>query len=221
MGGQRDADAVHRGRRTEQGGRGPGGRDGRDAPRSAKAAAASAARQGSGSIEHPRQLTQATPLVVAFEPWTGLTAGSTGLTPDVIAYHQPGHQVSKQYAELWTTMIAGLPAAATCCCSPACAARRATTVLVNLAVTSALQTKRRTAIIDPADAAARPGRTLGDQTRDGAARRDRRAGCPGTDRGQDAGTVAARLADGAARSDVTLTTEAALAAWAGCASASK
>ena len=25
-------------------------------------------------------LTQATPLVVAFEPWTGLTAGSTGLT---------------------------------------------------------------------------------------------------------------------------------------------
>ena len=85
------------------------------------------------------------------------------MTPDVIAYHQPGHQVSKQYAELWTTMIAGLPAAATCCCSPARPHVGATTVLVNLAVTSALQTKRRTAIIDPADAAARPGRTLGDQ----------------------------------------------------------
>ena len=95
------------------------------------------------------QLTQATPLVVAFEPWTGLTAGSTGLTPDVIAYHQPGHQVSKQYAELWTTMIAGLPGGSHVLLLAGVRPHvGATTVLVNLAVTSALQTKRRTAIID-------------------------------------------------------------------------
>lgn len=96
------------------------------------------------------QLTQAKPLVVAFEPWTGPAAGSTGLAPEIIAYHQPGHQISKQYTELWSTMMAGLPGPGSqvLLLTGLRPQVGTTTVLVNLAVTGALQAKRRTAIID-------------------------------------------------------------------------
>lgn len=95
------------------------------------------------------QLTQAKPLTVAFEPWTGPSAGSTGIAPEIIAYHQPGHVISKQYLELWNTMVAGLAGIA--CPTMLLTGLRsqvgATTVLVNLAVTGAAQ-KWRVAVVD-------------------------------------------------------------------------
>src|SRR5262245_3106190 len=53
------------------------------------------------------ELTHAQPLTVAFEPWTGPSATSTGLAAEIIAHHQPAHAISKQYVELWNTIIAG------------------------------------------------------------------------------------------------------------------
>ncbi len=96
------------------------------------------------------QLTHAKPLIVAFEPWTGAAAGSSGFAPDIIAYHQPTHAISKQYAELWNTMIAGLPEPGSHVLLLAGLRPQVgtTTVLVNLAVTGALHAKRRTAIVD-------------------------------------------------------------------------
>ncbi len=87
------------------------------------------------------QLTDAKPLSVAFEPWTGPAAGSRGVAPEIIAYHQPAHAVSKQYLQLWNAMIGGAttgPSQAWLLCGlrPHVGT---TTVLVNLAVTGASQ----------------------------------------------------------------------------------
>jgi len=94
------------------------------------------------------QLRETKPLTVAFEPWTGAAAASTGLAPDLIAFHQPEHAVSKQYAALWETMFAGL--AGTNQVALLLAGLRekvgTTTVLLNLAVIAARQ--RRVAVVD-------------------------------------------------------------------------
>ncbi len=96
------------------------------------------------------QLTDAKPLNVAFEPWTGPSAGSAGIAPEIIAYHQPAHPISKQYVEVWNMMIAGF--AGIGCPTMVLTGLRSqvgtTTVLVNLAVTGAGQGKRRVAIVD-------------------------------------------------------------------------
>jgi Mrp family chromosome partitioning ATPase len=96
------------------------------------------------------QLTDAKPLTVAFEPWNGPAAGSTGIAPEIIAYHQPAHTISKQYVELWNTMIAGFAELA--CPTLLLTGLRSqvgtTTVLVNLAVTGATQGRRRVAVVD-------------------------------------------------------------------------
>ena len=95
------------------------------------------------------QLTDAKPLTIAFEPWTGPIAGSTGIAPEIIAFHQPAHPISKQYAEVWNTMIAGLPGIA--CPTLLLTGLRSqvgtTTVILNLAVTGAAQ-QRRVVIVD-------------------------------------------------------------------------
>lgn len=96
------------------------------------------------------QLTDAKPLMVAFEPWTGASAGSTGMAPEIIAYHQPAHAISKQYVDLWNTMMAGFTGIA--CPTLLLTGLRTqvgtTTVLVNLAVTGAALGKRRVAVVD-------------------------------------------------------------------------
>jgi Mrp family chromosome partitioning ATPase len=90
------------------------------------------------------QLTEAKPLTVAYEPWTGPAAGSRGMAAEIIAYHQPTHSVSKQYLDLWNAMIAGAPTAPSqvwllCGLRPQVGT---TTVLLNLAVTGAAQGHR-------------------------------------------------------------------------------
>jgi Mrp family chromosome partitioning ATPase len=91
------------------------------------------------------QLTEAQPIAVAFEPWTGVRT-STRIAPEIIVYHQPAHAVSRQYSELVQKMapsgaplsllIAGVkPQVGT------------TTVLVNLGAAAALG-GRRVLIVD-------------------------------------------------------------------------
>src|SRR5262245_35541452 len=96
------------------------------------------------------ELTATKPLTVAFEPWTGPSAGSAGIAQEIIAYHQPAHAISKQYVEVWNTMVAGFAGIA--CPTLFLSGLRpqvgATTVLVNLAVTGAAQAKRRVAVVD-------------------------------------------------------------------------
>ena len=96
------------------------------------------------------QLTDAKPLTVAFEPWTGPSAGSTGIAPEIVAFHQPAHPISRQYLEVWNMMIAGF--AGIGCPTMVLTGLRSqvgtTTVLVNLAVTGAAHSKRRVAVVD-------------------------------------------------------------------------
>jgi Mrp family chromosome partitioning ATPase len=94
------------------------------------------------------QLTEARPLTVAFEPWTSPGAASTGLAPEIIAFHQPEHLVSKQYAGLWEKMFARLAGTkhVALLLSGLKPQVGATTVLVNLAVVAARQ--RRVAVVD-------------------------------------------------------------------------
>lgn len=96
------------------------------------------------------QLTEAKPLTVAFEPWTGLAMSSSGIAPEIVAFHQPGHAISKQYTELWNTMMASLPVTSSHVVLLAGLRPQigATTVLLNLAAAGALQAKRRVAVVD-------------------------------------------------------------------------
>jgi len=95
-------------------------------------------------------LTVSQPMTVAFEPWPGHRLASTGLSPDIIAHHQPDHPVSKQYGLLLEQMLhaeadrehpiwffAGI--------GPQVGA---TTVLLNLAVIAATQRQRRVVVVE-------------------------------------------------------------------------
>jgi Mrp family chromosome partitioning ATPase len=96
------------------------------------------------------QLSEAKPLTVAFEPWTGLAVNSSGIAPEIIAFHQPGHAISKQYTELWNAMMASLPVKSShvLLLTGLRPQIGATTVLLNLAAAGALQAKRRVAVVD-------------------------------------------------------------------------
>jgi Mrp family chromosome partitioning ATPase len=96
------------------------------------------------------QLTETKPLTVAYQPWTGPVAGSSGIAASIIAFHQPAHAISKQYAELWHTMTA--PLSKTGGQALLIAGLRpqvgATTVVLNLAMAGALQAKQRVVLVD-------------------------------------------------------------------------
>lgn len=96
----------------------------------------------------PPQIAVPPPMTIAFQPWPGQRVSETGVSPDLIAYHQPDHAVSKQYSLLLEQMLqsqndhpvwffAGLePQVGT------------TTVLLNLAVIAAAQRQRRVALVE-------------------------------------------------------------------------
>jgi Mrp family chromosome partitioning ATPase len=91
------------------------------------------------------QLTDAQPIAVAYEPWTGVRT-SARIAPEVIVYHQPAHAVSRQYGELIQKMVPGN--------GPLCLLVAGvkpqvgtTTVLVNLGVAAALG-GRRVLVVD-------------------------------------------------------------------------
>jgi Mrp family chromosome partitioning ATPase len=86
------------------------------------------------------QRAEARPLAVAYEPWTGIAAGSRRIAPEVIVYHQPAHAVSRQYTELIGRIAPGGSAALVI--SGVKPHVGTTTVALNLAVAAALAGRR-------------------------------------------------------------------------------
>ena len=93
-------------------------------------------------------LTEARPMTVAFEPWPGPMAPA-GFAPEIVAFHQPEHPVSREYAGLLEKMLQALqvstPQALMLCGSKPRVGT--TTVLLNLAVVAAGM-RRRVAVVD-------------------------------------------------------------------------
>src|ERR1043165_4796792 len=56
-------------------------------------------------------LTETRPMTVAFEPWPETPPAVTGISAEIITYHQPDHATSKEYAVLLDRMLAGLKTA--------------------------------------------------------------------------------------------------------------
>lgn len=91
------------------------------------------------------ELTEAAPMTVAFEPWTGPAPTPAGIAPEVIAFHQPEHPVSREYANLFDKIARGRGQVLLLSGSKPHVG--ASTVLLNLAVTAALGQKR-VAVLD-------------------------------------------------------------------------
>lgn len=56
------------------------------------------------------ELTETAPLTAAFEPWPAPTMTTLGISREIVAYHQPEHAASRQYAALLDAMCRGLRA---------------------------------------------------------------------------------------------------------------
>jgi Mrp family chromosome partitioning ATPase len=95
-------------------------------------------------------ITDAQPMSVLFEPWPALLVPSTGIAAEVIAFHQPKHAVSMQYAGLLGKILEGQngPGTKIILLSGAKAGVGTTTALLNLAVVAAMQDKRRLVLVD-------------------------------------------------------------------------
>src|ERR1700730_472625 len=51
------------------------------------------------------QLPEAKPMAVVCEPWPAMLVPSRGVASEVIAFHQPNHAISKQYAALFGKIL--------------------------------------------------------------------------------------------------------------------
>jgi Mrp family chromosome partitioning ATPase len=94
----------------------------------------------------------AVPLAVTFQPWPSASSAAVGGTPapELIAYHQPDHPVSRQYARLLDSLLAS-DAGATgrvFLFTAAAPGVGATTAVLNLAITACGQGGRRVAVVD-------------------------------------------------------------------------
>ncbi|MCI0380575.1 MAG: CpsD/CapB family tyrosine-protein kinase [Gemmataceae bacterium] len=94
------------------------------------------------------ELTKTKPMSAALAPWPAAVP-SQNVAPEIIAFHQPQHPISKQYAELFAQMLEcqtqkSPPVLALVGAKPHVGA---TTVLVNLAVVST-QANKRTLLVD-------------------------------------------------------------------------
>ena len=95
-------------------------------------------------------LIEAAPMAVVFEPWPAMLVPSRGIAPEVIAFHQPNHAISQQYAALFGKILegqsgTGTKAIALSGCKPNVGT---TTALLNLAVVAAVLDKRRLVLVD-------------------------------------------------------------------------
>ena len=94
--------------------------------------------------------TPTQPMSVAYEACTLSPAVSASLSPEVIAYHQPNHPVSKEYASLLDAMLNGLNETASKILlligsKPTVGVN---TVLANLAAIAAQQKKMRVVLVE-------------------------------------------------------------------------
>ena len=93
-------------------------------------------------------LTESRPMTVAFEPWPGAIAPA-GIAAEIIAFHQPEHAVSREYATLLDKMLQANAGATPQVLLLTGSKPRVgtTTVLLNLAVVAA-NMRRRVAVVD-------------------------------------------------------------------------
>lgn len=87
---------------------------------------------------------------VVFEAWPTMLVASRGIAPEVIAFHQPNHPASQQYAALLGKILEGQNGTGTksILLSGSKLGVGATTTLLNLAVVAAMQDKRRLVLVD-------------------------------------------------------------------------
>lgn len=102
------------------------------------------------STQKAVQLTEPTPMTVVFEPWPTLLVPSRGIAAEVIAFHQPSHPISQQYATLFSKILEGQVGQGTkiILLSGSKPHVGTTTALLNLAMVAAMQDKRRLALVD-------------------------------------------------------------------------
>jgi Mrp family chromosome partitioning ATPase len=95
-------------------------------------------------------LTETKPMGVVFEPWPAMLVPSRGIAPEVIAFHQPNHAISQQYAALLGKILEGQNGTGTraILLSGSKPHVGTTTALLNLAVVAATLDKRRLALVD-------------------------------------------------------------------------
>jgi Mrp family chromosome partitioning ATPase len=95
-------------------------------------------------------LTEAKPMGVVFEPWPAMLVPSRGIAPEVIAFHQPNHVITQQYASLLGKILEGQNSTSTraILLSGSKPNVGTTTALLNLAVVAATLDKRRLALVD-------------------------------------------------------------------------
>jgi Mrp family chromosome partitioning ATPase len=95
-------------------------------------------------------VTPAKPMAVAYEPWPGPMPAPVGVSAEIIAYHQPEHATSKEYAALLQTLRAGLKtgSAGVLLLAGLKPNVGTSTVLLNLAVLAAQAQKLRVMLID-------------------------------------------------------------------------
>ena len=106
-------------------------------------------RETHSEPRHAPKLTEAKPPSVVYEPWPRPVTSARPIASEIIAYHQPDHPVSKQYADLLVKMLESV-ADNTSPVLLLCGSKTGvgtTTVLLNLAV-CASRTNRRVAVVD-------------------------------------------------------------------------
>lgn len=94
------------------------------------------------------QLTPAQPMAVAYEALTVASAVHGNVSTDIIAYHQPGHPTSKEYAHLLDTMLHSIKANGVLLLIGVKPNVGASTVLLNLATIAAQSKKLRVALVE-------------------------------------------------------------------------
>ena len=101
-------------------------------------------------------LTETKPMTAVFEPWPAAAPMPLGISPEIIAYHQPDHATSKEYAILLDKMRGSLAAnVGGVLLFVGLKPRVGTsTVLLNLAVSAAMTQNMRVVVVD-----AEPGHT--------------------------------------------------------------
>src|SRR4051812_36156406 len=83
------------------------------------------------------QLTPAQPMTVAYQAWPLATPVGGEISSEIIAYHQPEHATSKEYALLLDAMLKGVKPNCVMLLVGAKPKVGASTVLLNLAVIAA------------------------------------------------------------------------------------
>jgi Mrp family chromosome partitioning ATPase len=108
------------------------------------------------------QLTPTPPMAVVFEAWPGAAPSAGHVSAEIVAYHEPNHPTSKEYAALLETMTQS--GSGMLLLAGARPSVGASTVLLNLAVIAAQQKKLRVVVVEATGKQAALAQRLGQTT---------------------------------------------------------